>query len=254
MRTNREILIVIFIIISSVTHALQAQDLSKLSDTDRNNKLIEIAKNVYKAPRLKNFYREFGTPTITEMKTRAISDDERRKISNDPKDIWYGSTNNQKFYIVYFSYDRSKERFEDGYAAKVYIWENTGKAFAIGLGNMMMLLVRDGKVPNHDKQADAVTYYSITYSKDVPNVASLPKTAKFGDIIKLELKTATTAAYDGWTTEHGYNFDPDYDLIEGDIISTTSSSGHNSVTKTYLIMVTGNTKINVTSYKEEYEE
>lgn len=254
MRTNRIILTVIFIIISSVAHNLFAQDLSKLSVNDRYNKLIEIARSVYKAPRLKNYYRDYGTPTITEMKTRNLSADERAKIASDTQSIWYGCTNNQKFYIVYFPYDSSKERFDADYATKVYIWENTGKAFAIGLGNMMMLPVRDGKIPDHDKQAEPVTYYSIAYSKDVPDAASLPKTAKYGDIITIKLTTVIAVADDGWTTEYGYNFDPAKDLTGGMVVSTkTSNEVWKNTSTTYQIMVTENMQVNITSYEKKYE-
>jgi len=254
MKMTRNILFILLVVCSVVKNDILAQDLSKLSEHDRNLKLIEIAKEVYKAPRIHNFYREFGTPVITEMKTRILPAEERKKISEND-DIWHGSSNDQKFYIVYFKYDMNKELFEQGYAAKVYIWENTGKAFAIGLGNMFMLPVRNGKIPDHDKPAPYVEYYKLTYSKDVPNAASLPQYGKRGDLVTIELKTAKSVAYDGWTTETGYNFDPDKDLINGEIISDKYKAINKNVkSRVVQIMVTGEMKVNVEKYEEEYED
>lgn len=254
MKIKRNLLLIVLTIFNIIINNISAQDLSKLSEAERNKKLIETAKAVYKAPRLKNFYREYGTPTITEMRTRTLPIVERNKISNDPKNTWYGSSNNQKFYIVYFPYDLNKERFDEDYAAKVYIWENTGKAFAIGLGNTIMFNVRDGKIPDHNKAPAAEKYYTITYSKDVPNAASLPKTGKRGDIVTIELRTVTVVANDGWTTEQGYNFDPEKDLINGELISESFKYSYNTETKIIQLMVTGDMKVNVARYQEEYED
>ena len=254
MKIKRNILLILFVIFSNMTNNILSQDLSKLSESERNKKLIEIAKAVYQAPRLRNFYREYGNPIITEMRTKTLPAEDRKKIAENSKDIWYGSSNNQKFYIVYFQYDMNKERFDEGYAAKVYIWENTGSAFAIGLGNMTMLPVRNGKVSDHDKAATPVKYYTITYSKDVPNATSLPKTAKYGDIVTISLKTIISVAYDGWTREDGYNFDPKSDLTNGIILSDLTKSLQNqSYERIVQIKVTGDMKVNVSRYQEEYE-
>lgn len=255
----RKILLFISLIISVVlANDVLGQDLSKLSEKERNKKLIEIARNVYKAPYIKNFYREYGTPTIMEMKTQILTPEKRKKMAED--EIWYGSRNDQKYYVVYFAYDSNKERFEADYAAKVYIWEDTGKAFAIGLGNMFMYPVRNGKIPNHDTPAPKVEYYTISYSKDVPNVGSLPKKAKEGDIITLELATTTVEASDGWTTERGYSFDPDNenDLTGGWVLSDNTNKtyiGSSTTEKRIIkIFVTGEMKVNVHRYVEEYED
>lgn len=242
------------VITSLVTNTLYAQDLSQFSEYQRNQKLIEIAKNVYKAPRLKNFYREYGSPTITEARTITVSGNDYDRIYNDPNSCAYGGTNNQKFYIVYFPYNKNKERFEQNYAAKVYIWENTGQAYKIELGNTFGFCVRNGRIPDHDKAPTPPKYYPITYSNDVPNRTSLPKTAKVWDIITITLKTVTTETYDGWTTEQGYNFDPDKDLIEGEVISDSSKyPARNIQIRTIQLLVTGPMKVNVSRYTEEYE-
>lgn len=254
MKIKRNILFILFIIVNTMVNNLLAQDLSKLTVAERNKKLIAIAKDVYKAPGFKNFYREYGTPTISEMKSIEVSGSEYDRIYKDPNSAAYGGTNNQKFYIVYFSYDKNKERFTEAYAAKVYIWENTGKAYSIGLGNSISYNVRNGKTPISDITPPAIEYYNITYSKDVPDAASLPKTGKYGDLVTITLKTVTTEAYDGWTTEQGYNFDYNTDLTNGQFISErTENPAKNIEVKTIKIMVTGNMKVNVTKYQEEYE-
>lgn len=256
MKLKVNILFLSFMILNTMTSYIGAQDLSTLTEAQRNNKLIEIAKNVYKAPRLKNFYREYGTPTITAQKTIEATGDAYNKLYNDPKTSWYGSKPNQKFYIVYFPYDKSKESFTADYAAKVYIWEKTGEAFMIGLGNMLMYTVKDGKIPNYDKQPEPEKYYTITYSKDMPLYynKSLPQKGKFGDIVTIVLKTVTTEAWDGWTTEQGFNFNPDKDLKNGQVISDEIRSEARSIdVRTIKIMVTGDMTVNVTAYKEEYD-
>lgn len=255
MKSEQSLLFALLVIVNAFSFSILAQDLSKFSESERNKKLIAVAKDVYKAPILKNFYREYNTPTITKTKTEDVAASEYSRIFNSPSSIWYGGKSGQNFYIVYFPYDLDKERFEEGYAAKVYIWENTGKAFAIGLGNRIMFPVSNGKVPNHDQTAPSEEYYTITYSGDIPNVTSLPKKAKYGDIITIEFKTVTTEAYDGWTTEQGYNFDPNADLVNGQIISDLVKYGTPS-TVTYRvvqIMVTGNMKVSAARYQEEYE-
>lgn len=255
MKLKINILFLIFIILNAMTSTILAQDLSTLTEAQRNNKLIEIAKSVYKAPRLKNFYREFGTPSITSQKTIEASGDAYNKIYNDPKTVWYGSKPNQRFYTVYFPYDKSKETFAEDYAAKVYIWEKTGKAFVIGLGNTIMIPIKDGRIPNHDKQPEPEKYYNITYSKDIYIYnKSLPKTGKFGDIVTIILKTVIIEANDGWTTEHGFNFNPDTDLINGQVISDKTHDERKNVTvRTIKLMITGEMKVNATSYEEQYD-
>lgn len=255
MKSKQNLLLALIVIINAFSFNILAQDLSKLPENERNQKLITVAKDVYKAPVLKNFYREYKTPTITKTKTEEVPASEYNRIFNSPNSVWYGGGSGQNYYIVYFPYDLNKERFEEGYAAKVYIWESTGKAFAIGLGNKIMFPVRNGKVPDHDQSAPSEEYYTITYSKDIPNAASLPKTGKYGDIITIELKTVKVEAYDGWTTEQGYNFDPNTDLTNGQIISDLVKYG-TLKTITYRviqIMVTGNMKVNATRYQEEYD-
>lgn len=250
---KKNITLILFAIINITTNNLFAQDLSKLSEADRNKKLIETAKEVYKAPRLKNFYREYGIPTIAEMRTKNPSRVEHNKISNDTNSILNDSSDNQKFYIVYFPYDRNKERFEENYAAKVYIWENTGKAFSIGLGNMIMFDVRNGKIPDHNKIPEPEKYYTLTYSKDVPNAAALPKIGKEGDVITIELKTITTEDNHGRITENGYRFNAVYDVTEGEIMSDSIKYPVRiEQVRTIQLMVTGNMKVNITKYQVVY--
>lgn len=254
MKIKKHTILILLIITNIVVSHLFAQDLSKLSEPERNTKLIEIAKEVYKAPRLKNFYREYGTPTITKMKSAEMSKTEDYdRVYNNPERTSYGHKPNETFYIVYFYYDMNKERFEEDYAAKVYIWENTGKAFSIGLGNMIMFNVRNGKIPDHDKAPEPEKHYTITYSKDVPNAASLPKIAKQGDIITIELKTITTEDDYGRITENGYRFNAVYDITEGEIVSDIIKYPVKiEQVRTIQLMVAGNMKVNITKYQVEY--
>lgn len=250
MRPNKNILLIVLIIVNIMGNTILAQDLSTLTTIDRNKKLIEIANSVYKAPYIKHFYREYGKPTITESKLLDKFDGIDK--SKDSKSFFSEGREGQKYYIVYFHYDMSKERFDEPFAASVYIWENTGKAFAITLGNGIMLPVRNGKIPKHDNQPPPLEYYTITYSKDVPNANLLPKKAKYGDIITLSLLTTVTESYDGWTTEQGYNFNEDgqdITILSEDRKYFTKTS-YNRIIK---ILVTGDTKVNVTKYQEEYE-
>lgn len=254
MRIKRNFNVALFIILNVIVNTTIAQDLSSLSENERKIKLIEIAKDVYKAPRLKNFYREFGTPAITEVRTSILPEEKRKEISENQKSIWYGSSNNQKYYVVYFYYDLNKERFDENYAAKVYIWENLGKAFAIQLGNKIQFPVRDGKIPGHDTEPEPIDYYNITYSKDVPELASLPKKGKYGDVITIKLKTIIKVAKDGWTREEGYNFDKNKDLTGGYVLLDEKRYfNQTSYNRIIQIKVTGDLKINVTEYIEEYE-
>lgn len=254
MKLKRNILLILLITLNVVSKDLFAQNLSNLSQSEREKKLIEVAQNVYKAPCIRNFYREYGTPTITETKTIDLPSSEIERIYNDPNSIWYGGKNSQKYYIVYFHYDLNKERFDEGYAAKVYIWENTGNAFAISLGNGITLPVRNGQVPNHNNQPEPVKYYTITYSNDVPNASSLPQTGKYGDVITITLKTTKTESYDGWTIEQGYNFDSKKDIIGGEVISDNAKYfTQDSYDRIIQLMVTGDMKVNITRYIEEYE-
>lgn len=110
---------------------LGQQNLSKLSEKERNEKLIEIAMTEYKKDKYKEFYRIYKSPIIT--KKAAI---ESRAL-HTPGAFGYGGKAGDIFYMVQFPYDESKEQFEWGYAAIVYIWEKTGKVFAIKLGSGM---------------------------------------------------------------------------------------------------------------------
>ena len=84
MKIKRNILLILFVIFSNMTNNILAQDLSKLSESERNKKMIEIAKAVYQAPRLRNFYREYGNPIITEMRTKTLPAEDRN-INNSSK-------------------------------------------------------------------------------------------------------------------------------------------------------------------------
>lgn len=235
------------------------QDLSKLSEKDRNNKLIQIASSVYKAPVLKNLYRDFGTPTIAKYKTISLTAAERKKIEDNPNDIWKGSKDNQPYYVVMYHYDFNKEILDENYAAKVYIWENTGVPFGIQLSNSLILAVRNGKVPNHNSTPPAEKVYKMNYgimTGDIhrTNYSTLPKTAKYGEIITIKLLTTVMVAWDGWTTEQGFNFDSN-NLSNGEIISDkTEYFTNTSYWRIIKLRVLGDMSVTPSSYQEEYED
>lgn len=118
----------LLLLLLTVTLSLSAQKLSKLPQPEREKKIMEIAKEVYKRDKFKAFYREYGDPKIVE---RAANQD-----NDNPDTPSYGVRKGEILYSVYFFYDMTKERMEEDFAAKVVISDRTGLALYISLGNM----------------------------------------------------------------------------------------------------------------------
>ncbi|MDR1716607.1 MAG: hypothetical protein LBS20_12260 [Prevotella sp.] len=243
MKSYRSIIALIVMLSTGIS--LYSQDLTKLTTVERDKKLIEIAKTIYKKKKFTNFYREYSTPKILELKTRKLTTAERRNIASDKNSVWEGSENNQVFYIVEFPYNMENERMSQNYAAQVYVWGNTGKAFAITLGNGLMYKLKyDGSEDIYDATTAPKTF-DITYTGDVPNLASLPKKAKEGEVITLTLKDNKSIGYDGWWKWWHHEITK---LEDGIIILDKKV---NKTDRLVRILVTGPTKIGI-SYK--YEE
>ncbi|MGV3539042.1 MAG: hypothetical protein ACO1OQ_04480 [Rufibacter sp.] len=97
---------------------IELSNLERLSKARRNTYLVKTARATVLKHR-EEFYREHGEPII---ETYVVKEGEHQ---------------GKRAYTVTFPYDRSKEQMSLDYAAKVYIWEDTGKAFLIHCGNTM---------------------------------------------------------------------------------------------------------------------
>ena len=120
------ILIALFAAIN-LLHA-QEEKLSDMPEAQRNATLTAIAKATFQRE-MPDVYREYGTPTI-----------EQKSILRNPSSYeasWYGEQYGDIFYEVTFPINKATEIniFTEGYAAKVYIWDDTQEAFVIEFGN-----------------------------------------------------------------------------------------------------------------------
>ncbi|MCM0195952.1 MULTISPECIES: hypothetical protein [Bacteroides] len=237
------LLAVLFMSISTVN----AQNLLTLPKVERDSKIIEIAKAAYKKKKFTNFYREYGTPRILEMKTRELPGRDGKPISQDKNSIWYGSKPGDTFYIVEFPYDLNKERFDQNYAAQVYVWANPGRAFAIALGNTFRLPIKnDGSEDIFDESTRPRTC-SISYSKDVPK-NGLVYSAKENEIITLELRDLRMVADDGMKNEEYYVIN---NIENGQLISDTKPT---ISTRRLQIIVLGDMHVDLSYVHEEFED
>ena len=101
MSAHKMIAILFSLFLIGISGTVCAQTFSSLPESERNAKLIEVAKYVYKNPQWQNFYREYGTPEIESFVREGVG----------------------------------RESMEWDYAAKVYISDKGGMAYAIALGN-----------------------------------------------------------------------------------------------------------------------
>lgn len=133
MKSNNKLVNTILILVLLLTTSgLYAQKFSMLPEKERNEKLIEIAKSIFKHPRFKNSYREYGSPRITVMYI------DEKKINSDPAEIGYGKDLGSLVYVVTFPYDKSKEIMEwYDFAAEVLISDKQMKAYMITFGSGM---------------------------------------------------------------------------------------------------------------------
>ena len=120
----------ILITLFAVMNLLHAQDekLSDMPEAQRNATITAIAKAAFQRE-MPEVYREYGTPTI-----------EQKSILRNPSSYetsLFGEQYGDIFYEVTFPINKATEIniFTEGYAAKVYIWDDTQEAFSIEYGN-----------------------------------------------------------------------------------------------------------------------
>lgn len=120
----------LFILIAlSLQTVVFAQNLDTMKDDERTKVLLCIAKAAVMeyGP---DFYREYGQLKI-EHRYVGKSGDGVSDLTVDVKN----NNSGRSFYTVEYPYDKSEEYFTWFYAAKVYIWGDTGVAFSITFGN-----------------------------------------------------------------------------------------------------------------------
>ena len=115
--------IVLALLITSCS-VYKKYDLGKMSESDREEYLISVGKEVTKAfgP---NYYREFEQPIISKEEIFE-NNDTRLKIQKNL---------GRKYYSVTFLYDPTKERLIWEHASKVFIWKDSGKPMGVVFGN-----------------------------------------------------------------------------------------------------------------------
>ena len=126
MKRFTTILIALFAAIN-LLHA-QVEKLSDMPETQRNAAITAIAKATFQRE-MPDVYREYGAPTIVQ-----------KTITHRPQSYeasWYGEEYGDVFYVVTFPINTATESnvFPMGYAAIIYIWDDTQEAFNIEYGS-----------------------------------------------------------------------------------------------------------------------
>lgn len=101
----------------------QEVNLGKMSESERNQYLIKLAKEVTKnfGP---DYYRENSKPVIVmEVYNTGLKHEELRKLIG------------REYYTVTFPCDKTKEHLEMDFTSQVKIWKDTGEPFDVGFGN-----------------------------------------------------------------------------------------------------------------------
>lgn len=130
IHTLRHLILLSICALALLPATMYGQKISDLPEKERNEKLIKIARTIFKNQKFKESYREYGTPTI---RTYNI---DTTQVNKDPESIGYGKDLGSLIYIVTFPYDKSKEKMEwYDFAAEVYISDKQSKAYTIILGN-----------------------------------------------------------------------------------------------------------------------
>lgn len=81
MLAHKMIAILFSLFLMGISETVCAQTFSSLPESERNAKLIEVAKYVYKNPRWENFYREYGTPEIESFVIEGGGKEKKRKVN-----------------------------------------------------------------------------------------------------------------------------------------------------------------------------
>lgn len=126
---------------SPIEEPAQSVSLGMMDDAQRYEYMVKLAKEV-----VMNFgsdyYQEYKSPEISEQKV----------FSSDYEHPDFQKNVGRKYYVVTFSYDKTRTRLEWDYGAQVEIWEDSGEPkgvmFGHGLGLSFILksyreLVRD---------------------------------------------------------------------------------------------------------------
>lgn len=110
MNTIKKITFVILLCVSYNTVST-AQNLSSMSNSQRNTLLISLAKEVVliHGP---DYYREYGEPVITRGQV-------------PPEGDFTGGNANRIYYSITFLYDTTKETLGLDFAASIVIWEDS---------------------------------------------------------------------------------------------------------------------------------
>ena len=83
MSAHKMIVTLFFLFLIGISGNICAQTFSSLPESERNAKLIEVAKYVYKNPRWKDFYREYGTPKIRSFVRKGRGEEGKDTRSNE---------------------------------------------------------------------------------------------------------------------------------------------------------------------------
>lgn len=119
----RKILTIACLLCSMIASA-QSVNLKDMKRSERNKYLRQIAKEAVLnfGP---NYYREYKEFEIPKTVYTFTTEDEREEIT---KHI------GRKYYAVFIRYDKTKEKMSADFAARVYVWEDTGEPFRIMFG------------------------------------------------------------------------------------------------------------------------
>jgi len=113
-----------------ITLSLQTKAFAQNLDTMKNDERTKVLLRIAKAAVMEygpDYYREYRQPKI-----------EHRYVGKSVQDLTVNEEEDnpgRSFYTVEYLYDKTEESFDWFYAAKVYIWGNTGTVFSIKFGN-----------------------------------------------------------------------------------------------------------------------
>jgi len=143
MKLTKQIMIIILLFVSY--NNAMAQNLDRLPQPKRDSILISIAKEVI----LKygpDYYREYAKPIIKRSNTDRAA------------------------YEVTFLYDKTEETLEWDYAAKVFIWADTGNPGSVFFGNGFGRGIPEGREWLTDTTISPVPYQeSVVPLYDINN-------------------------------------------------------------------------------------
>lgn len=128
-----------------------AENLDSLSQVERNKKLVRMAKEVVlrHGP---GFYREYKEPVI---KKQLVSDD-TRDLKTSTKEKYKG----RSYYTIEYPYNLNEEVFIAArFAAKVYVWGDTGDIFIVEFGNGFGIYDYDSLSEKKKKKLPIVEYH-----------------------------------------------------------------------------------------------